>query len=178
MISQREIRIEIPVSKQASERTMESRKTHPAWRANRARRKRQKRGAGKRERASNLTPSRRQSAARVSLFFINRLIEQGYTPPDVLFHPALSLHLFLAPCPGCLLSAEPDSPSGSFLEPPVSLFRHPLSPLPKAPSRCRRGAPFVTRSRGNSHFAILFNFFRRKGIPLLPGRVTSVFSGQ
>lgn len=40
MTSQREIRVEIPASKRASEQAMESRKTHPGLSANRARRER------------------------------------------------------------------------------------------------------------------------------------------
>lgn len=40
MTSQREIRLEIPASKRASEQAMESRKTHPGLSANRARRER------------------------------------------------------------------------------------------------------------------------------------------
>lgn len=110
MTSQREIRVEIPASKRANERAseqaMESRKTHPGLSANRARRERNRKWWRRKERASNPTRSRRQNTARVSLFFINRLIgkDTSSLPPYLVlpFHP-------------CFISSNSSSPFLHFL---------------------------------------------------------------
>lgn len=191
MTSQREIRVEIPASKRANERAseqaMESRKTHPGLSANRARRERNRKWWRRKERASNPTRSRRQNTARVSLFFINRLIgkDTSSLPPYLVlpFHP-------------CFISSNSSSPFLRFLlfpslagrpyslflfspfhrqiyplssEPSVSLFRQLLPrflhlvsrskpPPPPYPGDDEEEEAFVTRFWSTSSFFLAILF--------------------
>lgn len=142
-------------------------------------------GGGK-ERASNPTRSRRQNTARVSLFFINRLIgkDTSSLPPYLVlpFHPCFissnSSSPFLRFLPALL--SLPLSPFHRQIHPSlssqlsVSLFRQLLPQFLHLVSRSKPPPPhpgddeaeaFVTRFWSTSSFflAILFNFFFRSG---------------
>lgn len=117
MTSQREIRVEIPASKRASERWNRA-KLIQAW-VQIEHGENEIENGGRKERASNPTRSRRQNTARVSLFFINRLIgkDTSSLPPHLLlpFYP-------------CFISSNSSSPFLRFL-PLLALLSVPLSPF-------------------------------------------------
>lgn len=199
MTSQREIRVEIPASKRASKRWNRA-KLIRAWVQIEHGEKEIENGGGK-ERASNPTRSRRQNTARVSLFFINRLIgkDTSSLPPFLSFYPCFissnSSSPFLRFLPLPALLSLPLSPSFSPRQIyPLAFFRalcFSFSPTP--PTILTPGFPLKTTTtprwrRGLCHPVLEhFFFFSRyfiqlfsevEGILLLPERTTPVFSGQ